>query len=75
MDGRRDFHTEQRKLDREDRILQDITFIWNLKKNRTNLQNRSRATDVENKLMIAKVAREGVINWEIGIDIYTLLYI
>ena len=45
------------------------------KKNRTNLQNRSRATDVENKLMIAKVAREGVINWEIGIDIYTLLYI
>ena len=32
MDGRRDFHTEQRKLDREDRILQDITFIWNLKK-------------------------------------------
>ena len=60
----------------KDKILHDITFIWNLKKkNRTNLQNRSRATDVENKLMIAKVAREGVINWEIGIDIYTLLYI
>ena len=45
------------------------------KKNHTNLQNRSRATDRENKLMIVKLEREDMINWEIGVDIHTLLYI
>ena len=50
-------------------------FSGILKKNHTNLKNRSRATDRENKLMIVKVEREDVINWEIGVDIHTLLYI
>ena len=47
--------------------------MWNQKKwyKRTYLQNRNRVTDVENKLMV----RGGGINWEIGIDAYTLLYI
>ena len=45
------------------------------KKNHTNSQNRSRAIDRENKLMIVKVEREGVTNWEIGVDTHTLLYI
>ena len=30
--------------------------------------------DVENKLLVTKEERGGGINWEIGIDIYTLLY-
>ena len=42
-----------------------------------NLQNRNRVTDVENKLMVTGDGGKGRggINWEIGIDIYTLLYI
>ena len=38
------------------------------------LQNRNRVIDVENKLMVTK-GEKGGINWETGIDIYTLLYI
>ena len=34
-----------------------------------------RVIDVENKLMVTKGKRVGEINWEIGIDIYTLLLI
>ena len=41
---------------------------------RTYLQNR--LTDIENKLMVTKGERKGGgINWEFGINIYTLLYI
>ena len=39
--------------------------------------NRNRVTDVENKLTVTKGEAGwggGGINWEIGIDIYTLLY-
>ena len=32
------------------------------------------STDVENKLMVTRGERGGI-NWEIGIDTYTLLYI
>ena len=40
-------------------------------------QNRSRVTDVENKLMVTKGESWGWggINLEFGINIYTLLYI
>ena len=42
----------------------------------TYLQNRNRVTDVENILIVTKGERErGGINWEIGTDIYTVLYI
>ena len=41
----------------------------------TYLQNSNRVTDVENKLMATSGEKVGGINWEIGIDIYTLLYI
>ena len=50
--------------------------MWNLKKKRyklTYLQNRNRVTDVENKHGYQGM-RGGGINWEIWIDIYTLLY-
>ena len=36
-------------------------------------QNRNRDTDVENKHMEAKGESGGGMNWEIGINIYTLL--
>ena len=39
------------------------------------LQNRNRLTDIENKLMVTKGESGGGINWEFGINCYTLLYI
>ena len=48
------------------------------KKNGANeliYKNRNRVTDVENKLTVTKGEGEEGINWETGIDIYTLLYI
>ena len=36
---------------------------------------RSRDTEVENKHIVAKRESEGGMNWEAGIDVYTLLYI
>ena len=42
----------------------------------TYLRNRNRVTDVENKRTVTKGESEGGgINWETGVDIYTLLYI
>ena len=55
----------------------DITYMWNLKKcyKRTCLQSRNRVTVVENNALVTRGEGGGRINWEIGIDIYTLLYI
>ena len=58
----------------------DITCMWNLKKKKnctkgTYLQNENRVTNVENKLTVTKGEIERGINWEIGTDIYTQLYI
>ena len=77
MDGPRDCHTEWSKSDRDRQISYDIAYMWNLKKGYkwTYLQSRNRVTDVENKLMVTKWGRGGGMNWEIGTDIYTLLYI
>ena len=76
-DGPRDYHTKCSKSDRERQILYGITCMWNLKKwyKWTYLQDRSWVTEVENKLVITRRAWGREINWEIGIDIYTLLYI
>ena len=45
----------------------------------TGLQGRNRDTDVENKRMDTKGGKwgwgGGVMNWEIGIDMYTLIYV
>ena len=64
----------------ERQISYDITCMWNLKNNndddgvQTNcLQNGSRVPDVENKLRVTR-GGAGRENWEIGINIYTLLY-
>ena len=45
-----------------------VIFKW------TYFQSRSRITDVENKLRVTK-GLKGVINWEIVVNIYALLYI
>ena len=40
------------------------------------MQGRNRDTDVENKSMYTKGGKRGTgMNWEIGIDIYTLICI
>ena len=48
--------------------------MWNLEKwyQWCYLQSRNRDTDVESKHIDTMVGG-GVVNWEIGIDIYTLL--
>ena len=56
--------------------------MWNLEKwyRGTSLQGRNRDTNVENKCMDTKGGKwwgggGGVMNWEIGIDMYTLMCI
>ena len=55
--------------------------MWNLEKwyKWTGLQGRNRDTDVENKRMDTNGGKwqggRGVMNWEIGIDMYTLICI
>ena len=71
------FTFSSRESDTERQISWDITYMWNLEKGYkwTYLQNTSKVTDVENKLMATRGWGGGGINWEIGTDIYTLLYI
>ena len=45
MGGCRGYHTEVSKSDREE-VSYDIAFMWNLKRNDTNEQNRNRLTDL-----------------------------
>ena len=55
MDGPKDCHTEGNKSDTERQILYDIAYMWNKKGYKwTYLQNRSRYTNVENKLMVTR---------------------
>ena len=65
MAGPRDFQTEWSKR----KIEYDIAYIWNITKGYkwTYLQNRSRVTDIENKLMVTSE--------KTGIDTYILLYV
>ena len=78
MDGPGDYHTKWSKSDRERQISYGTAYMWNLKKwyQWTYLQNRNRHTDIENKLMVIKGERlGGGINWEFGIEMYTLICI
>ena len=71
MYGLRDFQTERSQW--EAYITYDNTYMWNLQKTYkwTYIQSRNRVTDIENKLMVTRGLRRGI-NWETGIDIYTL---
>ena len=83
IDGSRDFHTEWSKSEREKQILYINAYMWNLEKwyRWTSLQGRNRDTDVEKKhghqggKVAAGGGGGGGMNWEIGIDIYTLICI
>ena len=85
VDGSRDCHTERSKSEREKQISYINTHMWNLGKwyRRTSLQGRNRDTDVENERMDTKGfgkavgvgGGDGGMNWEIGIDMYTLMCI
>ena len=89
MDGPRDYHSKQRKSDRERQTPYDITYMWSLKYEWTSnmnfkyewhkwtyLRNRNRLTDVENRLVVAKgEGVEGGMEWEVGISRCKLLYI
>ena len=84
IDGSRDCHTEWSKSEREKQISYINAYMWNLEEwyKWTGLQDRNRDTDVENKPMDTKGGKwcgggggGGVMNWEIGIDIYTLICI
>ena len=74
MDGPKDCHTEWSKSEREKQISYINAHMWNLKKcyRWSYLQSRNRDTDVENKRMGIKGKGGGGMNWEMGINIYTL---
>ena len=84
VDGSRDCHTEWSKSEREKQISYINSYMWILEKwyRWTGLQVRNRETDVENKRMDTKGGKPGgrgcgggVMNWAIGIDMYTLMCI
>ena len=82
VDGSRDCPTEWSKSEREKQISYINACMWNLEKwyRWTSLQGRNRDTDVEKKRMDTKGGKwqgggGGGMNWEIGIDIYTLICI
>ena len=83
VDGSRDCHTEWSKSEREKQISYINACMWNLEKcyRWTGFQGRSWDTDVEIKRMDTKGRKlrgggdGGVMNWEIGIDMYTLMCI
>ena len=61
--------------DREREISYDIAYMWNQKKKSyelTYLQKRNRLIDLETELM---ARGKGGIEWESGVDRYTLLYL
>ena len=76
MNGTRDCHNEWSKSDIKGQISYDTSSMQYLKKvyKWVYLQNRNKITDVENKFIVTKGERGGI-NWVIGIDIYTLLYL
>ena len=82
VDGSRDCHTEWSKSEREKHISYINAFMLNLEKwyRWTVLQGRNWDTDVENQRMDTKGGKwqgdgGGGMNWEILIDIYTLICI
>ena len=74
MEGLRDCHTEWSKSEGKKQVLHNIAYLekWD---RWTYLQSRNRDPYVENKSMDTKGERGRGMNWEIGIDIYTLLCI
>ena len=74
MNGPRDSHTEWSKTYRERQISYDIAYMWNLKNNGTDELIYKR--EIKSQMWKTNLRLPGGkgINWEIGIDIETLLY-
>ena len=78
MNGCVHYHTKWSKVDRERQISHDITYMWNLKKMiQMNLFTKYKQTHRLRKQSYGyqRGKEGGGINWEFGINIYTLLYI
>ena len=79
MNRPRDCHTKWSKSDREGQISYDITYMWNLKKMvQMKLLTKQKQSHRCRKQPYGYQEGKGGwggINWETGIDIYTLLYI
>ena len=72
--GPRDYHTEWSQKEKK-QVSHINTPVWNLARRYrwTCLQGQNQHTDIENKRMGTKGGKGvGVMNWKIGIDIYTL---
>ena len=73
MDGPKDCHTGRGK---KRNIAYYHIYVASRKKYRLiYFQIRNRETNIENQHMSTKVEKEGGMNWESGINMYTLLYI
>ena len=56
-------------------ISQDITYLWNLKKNDTNKLIYKTDSQTQRMNLLLPKGKDGGMNWEFGMDIYTLLYL
>ena len=77
MDEPKNYHTKWSKSYREIQISYQITNMWKIKKKmiQKNLQNRNRFKDFKTKKKVTKGSMcWGELNYELGINIYTLLY-
>ena len=76
MDGPRDCHIEWSKSEREKQISYNIAYMWNLEIwcRLTYLQRRNSHRCREQTYGYQGGKGGGGTNWEIGIDIYTLMY-
>ena len=77
VDGPRGYHTEWSESEREEQILYNITYMWNLEKwhRWTYLQSRHRNTDVENGCTDTGGGERGGMRWKNGTDMCAWLYI
>ena len=82
MDGPRDYHTKWSKSDRERQISYHVTYMWNLKYEMNKWANEliyKTETDSQTSktnLWLPKGKRGGGgVDWEFGIDMYTLVYL
>ena len=71
MDGPGDYYTKS------DKELYDTTYMWNLKKKKNGTMNlllRQKQTQ-RLKRMNLRLWGKGGTDWDLGIDMYTLLYV
>ena len=74
MDGNRDSHTKRNKSEREQKMLYDITYMWNLKYGTNEpIYKTKRLTDIENRLVVATGEGEGG-GWTGNLELVSKLF-